>query len=103
MNTANKTVLSLENKNGNPLLLEFHGVDVRLAEGFIEYILEQYTRDGDILLDPFAGFGTTLMVAERLNRKCYGIEVDKARYDYATTQLRKREFLIHGNALDLSK
>ena len=31
--------------------------------------------DGEIL-DPFAGSGTTLIVAEQLNRTCYGIEIE---------------------------
>jgi DNA modification methylase len=32
--------------------------------------------EGDVVYDPFLGSGTTLIAAEKLNRKCYGLEID---------------------------
>lgn len=32
--------------------------------------------DGDTVFDPFLGSGTTLIAAEQLGRKCYGMEID---------------------------
>ena len=39
-------------------------------------IILSSTKPGDVVLDPFAGSGTTLVVAEQLGRKSTGIELD---------------------------
>jgi len=39
-------------------------------------IILSSTKPGDVVLDPFAGTGTTLVVAEQLGRKSIGIEID---------------------------
>lgn len=40
------------------------------------WAIDNYTKEGDFVLDPFAGSGTTLVEAYRKNRKALGIEID---------------------------
>jgi len=40
--------------------------------------IKNNTSEGESVYDPFLGSGTTLIAAEQLNRKCYGIELDTA-------------------------
>jgi len=40
-----------------------------------EWFIKLFTKEGDTVLDPFAGSGTTLFVAERMNRHSIGIEI----------------------------
>jgi len=44
-------------------------------EKLVERMIRCSTKPGDTVLDPFAGSGTTLRVAERLNRIGYGIDL----------------------------
>jgi DNA modification methylase len=45
--------------------------------------LQNSTRPGDLVLDPFLGSGTTLLAAHQLGRRCVGIEIDPRYVDVA--------------------
>jgi DNA modification methylase len=47
----------------------------------LERLLQNSSRRGDLILDPFAGSGSTLIACERLNRKCISVEIDPAYCD----------------------
>lgn len=40
------------------------------------YLMNNSTKPGDIVLDLFAGSGTSLICAEQLDRRCYTMELD---------------------------
>lgn len=56
--------------------------------GLIEALLRNSTQRGDIVLDPFLGSGSTLIAAERLGRRCVGVEIDPR---YAQVAIRRWE------------
>lgn len=43
--------------------------------------IKSSTQDGGLLVEPFLGSGSTLIAAEQLNRKCYGMEISPAYCD----------------------
>jgi DNA modification methylase len=44
-------------------------------------MIRNSSRSGDLVYDPFLGSGTTLIAAEQLGRKCYGMEISPAYCD----------------------
>lgn len=61
---------ALRDANGNRLHKQQAPIQLLLR------IILSSTELGDVVLDPFAGSGTTLVVAEQLGRKSIGIELD---------------------------
>lgn len=49
----------------------------------MEFLIELTTKEGQVVVDPFCGCGTTLKAAKNLNRKYIGIEVNEEFYDIA--------------------
>ena len=49
----------------------------RIQPGLISFFTNFLTDEGDLILDPFAGSNTSGFVAERLERKWIGIELDE--------------------------
>ena len=49
--------------------------DVHFTEALAAAVVEDTTDPGGVVLDPFAGYGTTLAVAGRLGRRALGVEL----------------------------
>ncbi|MCB0687236.1 MAG: site-specific DNA-methyltransferase [Saprospiraceae bacterium] len=50
----------------------------------LKKLIDIFTDEGDIVIDPVAGSGSTLVAAIELNRKAYGFEIKKDFYADAT-------------------
>ena len=50
----------------------------------LKRLIELFTDEGDVVIDPCAGSGTTLIAAEELGRKAYGFEIKKQFHRDAT-------------------
>ena len=50
-------------------------------EALPEWFINLFTREGDCVLDPFMGSGTTVIVAERMARNAIGVEILREYYD----------------------
>jgi len=50
-------------------------------EALPEWFIKLFTKEGDWVLDPFMGSGTTTRVANRLKRNSIGIDIAKKYYD----------------------
>jgi len=51
--------------------------------GLVADAMRDCTSKGDIILDPFLGSGTTVMAAEKIGRRCFGLEFEPAFVDVA--------------------
>ena len=55
----------------------------------INYFLENYSKNNNIILDLFGGSGSTLIACEQLNRKCYMMELDPKYVDVIIARWEK--------------
>lgn len=53
----------------------------------LKKLIEIFTDEGDVVIDPCAGSGTTLRAAVELNRSTYGFEIDRIFYKRAKEEM----------------
>ena len=54
----------------------------------LKQLIEIFTDEGDVVIDPCAGSGSTLLAAYELGRDAYGFEVSKEIYTKAKKQMQ---------------
>ena len=65
------------------------------GEEGVKQLMEMFSNPGDLVLDPFAGGGTTLVVANALGRKCIGIEISDNHFDTANERIKSAVMKSH--------
>ena len=96
-----RTVLKMKHGNQVQLPAKYQQDDVRSSDGLVQHFIAQYTKPQEKVFDPFAGFGTTLLVAESLGRQGFGLEYLEDRADYIRSVIQSKEHVRCGSALAL--
>ena len=60
---------------------DLHALNWGQSLGKFEWIVNTFTKPLDLVLDPFAGTGTTLVACKNTKRKCIGFEIEKKQYE----------------------
>ncbi len=63
-------------------------------EGLPEWFIRLFTKVNDTVLDPFAGSGTTLIVAKRMRRNSIGIEIVPEYVEMVKSQIVQPEWVL---------
>jgi len=63
----------------------FH--NTQKPQGILEWIIKYYTNEGDTILDPTMGSGSTGVACKTLNRNFIGIELEKEYFDVANERI----------------
>lgn len=86
---TNYPINIIECSNGSPNSL--HPTQKPLE--VIEYLINTYTQENDIILDFTCGSGTTLVAAKNLRRKCYGIELEEKYCEVSKQRLENSNII----------
>jgi site-specific DNA-methyltransferase (adenine-specific) len=82
------------------------GYPTQKPEALLERIINASSNEGDVVLDPFCGCGTTINVAERLKRRWIGIDITHLAVALIQSRLRDTfgtelsPFVVHGTPQD---
>lgn len=89
----------IQDDTNSPLYRKVHPTQKPIK--LLERLIEIFTDKGDVVIDPVAGSGSTLIAAENLGRKAYGFEIDRKIYKegkdwYETVKLYREEIKQNG-------
>lgn len=82
------------------------GYPTQKPEALLERIINASSNEGDVVLDPFCGCGTTINVAERLKRRWIGIDITHLAVALIRNRLRETfdtelsAYEVHGTPTD---
>jgi DNA modification methylase len=71
------------------------GYPTQKPEALLERVIRASSSEGDIVLDPFCGCGTTIAVADRLKRRWIGVDVAPMAIGIVRERMRGASFQEH--------
>ena len=77
--------------------------DIHFTEALAASVIGHASQPGDLVLDPFAGYGTTVAVAARMGRRAIGIELVPEHLEIARRRAAGGATLVLGDARELSQ
>lgn len=60
----------------------------------MSYLINLYTREGDVVLDPFMGAGTTGVACKALNRPFIGVEKNEEYFIHAKERINEEKLIL---------
>jgi DNA modification methylase len=72
------------------------GYPTQKPVALLERLIQTFTNEGDIVLDPFCGCGTTIAAAVNLERKFIGIDISPNAVRLMASRLQERHGLVLG-------
>jgi site-specific DNA-methyltransferase (adenine-specific) len=85
------------------------GYPTQKPESLLERIIQASSKEGDIILDPFCGCGTTVTTAQKLNRNWIGIDITHLAINIIKLRLKsmfgiepKKDYKVIGEPEDLT-
>jgi DNA modification methylase len=86
-------------RKGKDIFMDTPGTMIEPDEGYINHptpkpktfikeLMLMFSKEGDIVLDPFAGSGTSLVAAETLDRRWVGIELSPNYSEIANNRVK---------------
>ena len=60
----------------------------------MQILIENSSKENDIVIDPFMGIGSTGIACKKSNRKFIGIELDEEYFQIAQERIRKESFAV---------
>lgn len=94
------SVIEISNTNSNDMFMKLckeKGIahPARFPEKLAEFFILSGSKEGDVILDPFSGSGTTAAVAQKNNRKWIGIDANADYCELARARI-EAEATIEG-------